>query len=196
MIVEDGSGLPDANSYVSLCDALAYCQARGVAWSDIRANNDQRSTALVRATAFIDATYRDRFPGYRTRQRAQAMEWPRVGAYTFVPDNGRSNAWLPGYTYGSSGYDDGFGYSYIQPNEIPREIVAATCEGAVRELASPGVLAPDLERGGAITSLRAGSVSIDYGPNASPRTVFQAIDLALRSLLMPSSAFSGRVSRG
>lgn len=196
LIVEDGTGLPDANSYIGLDDAASWFETRGTAWSDIRADSDARSAALVRATAFLDATYRRRFPGYRTQGRAQALEWPRVGAYTYVPDDGRSAAYGVASGYGASADCFEYGYSYIQPNEVPREIIAATCEAAVRELVEPGSLAPDLNRGGAIQSLKAGSVEIDYAAGASARTAFQAIDLALASLLMPSSAFSGRVARG
>ncbi len=195
LVVEDGTGLPTANSYVSLCNALAYFQARGTAWSDIRATGDQRSAALVRATAYIDATYRSRFPGYRTTGRLQGLEWPRNGAYTEVPDDGRTNAYfLEGQGQMSAEYQ--FGFDYIPANVVPREIVAATCEGALRELGTPGILAPDLERGGGIQSLKAGSVAIEYGSNASAVTCFQAINLALVSLLMPSSPFGGRVARG
>lgn len=194
LIVEDGTGKPDANSYVSLAVALDYAQTRGIAaWTADGAADATRSAALIRATAFIDATYRGRFPGYRTQGRRQGLEWPRVGAYTYVPDDGRSGAYLSG-GYGATQLDAG--YSYILPNEIPREIIAATCEAAGRELAEPGLLAPDLDRGGAIQSLSAGSVSITYAVGASARTTFQAIDKALASLLMPRNEFSGRVARG
>jgi hypothetical protein len=200
LIVEDGTGKADAQSYVDVAGADAYHAARGnAAWATSTAEDgtattrpaEEREAALLRATAFIDATYRDRFPGYRARGRAQALEWPRVGAFTLVPDNGRSAAFLPGQDHlFRSGVDA------IPSTEVPREIVAAVCEAALREAAEPGALAPDLERGGAIKRLAAGSVEIEYAGGAPASTTFQAIGLALASLLLPANPYSGRAVRG
>lgn len=191
LIVETGTGLPDAEAYASAADADAYHQARGnVGWSG---EPGAKEAALRRATAFIDATYRARFPGYPTNGRGQALEWPRQGAYVTIPENGRSGASLDG----RQGYGGLLsGTFYLAADEVPREIIAATCEAALRELAEPGSLAPDLERGGAIKSLRAGSVGIEYAGNAPAGTAFQALDLALAGLLMPASLYSGRAVRG
>lgn len=75
LIVEDGSGLPDAASYVAPADADEYHATRGtVAWSTATA--EARSAALVRATDYADAAY------VYTGKRAtgtQALEWPRTG---------------------------------------------------------------------------------------------------------------------
>ena len=193
LIVEDGTGLPNSNSYVDLDDALTYfTQVGNPVWA-AAASDDLRASALIRATAFIDATYRGHYPGYRVQQRAQALEWPRVGAYTYDPDNGRSQAYsgTPGYMTNAL-----FGYAYIAVNEIPREVILATEIGAVRELATPGILAPDLKRGNMIKEVHAGSVGVTYEVGAPATTVFQAIELALTSLLMHSSPYSGRVQRG
>ncbi|GJE00556.1 DnaT-like ssDNA-binding protein [Methylobacterium isbiliense] len=192
LIVENGTGLPDAESYVSVAEACAYHLARrNDAWLDPEVPDEFREAALVRATAFIDATYRDRFPGYRVQGRVQALEWPRVSAFTLVPDNGRSAAFLPGQ-------DPLFrsGVDAIPSTEIPREVVAAVCEAALRELTEPGSLSPDLERGGAIKRLAAGSVEIEYAGGAPASTTFQAIGLALASLLLPANPYSGRAVRG
>jgi hypothetical protein len=79
---------------------------------------------------------------------------------------------------------------------VPIEIVHATIEAAVRELATPGSLAPDLERGGAIKSLRAGSVGIEYMGNAPAETIFTLIDGILSGLLgSRSSSLVGVSSR-
>lgn len=191
--VEDGTGRADAVSYASVADADAYHLARrNDAWFAPGSEGDLKEAALIRATGFLDATYRARFPGYRTRRRAQALEWPRTGAYTYLPDAGRSDGFLA-----SDGYRAwGQGYDYLPSDQVPREIIAATCEAALRELIEPGALAPDLERGGAIRRLQAGSVAIEYAGNALASTTFQAIDLALASLLMPANAYSGRAVRG
>lgn len=198
LIVEDGTSISSANAYCALATADAYHFDRhNDAWLGSN-TDDRREAAIVRACAYLDAKYRGRYPGYRTKGRAQGMEWPRVVAYTQVPDNGRSNGLIGGgsggYQYGGYGY--GLGFDYIPSNQVPREIVNATCEAALRELIEPGSLAPDLERGGSVRRLKADSVEIEYGPGANPSTVFQMIELALASLLMPKQSYSGRVARG
>jgi len=193
LVVEDGTGRADAQSYVSLDDAAAYASAQGLsAWLADTVEDGARESALIRATAFIDATYRARFSGYPTNGRAQALEWPRRGAYTYVPDTGRSAAFFDANT--GARYDQG--YTYLPVNEIPRELRAAVCEAAARELAKPGSLAPDLKRGGAIKSAGAGSARVEFFGNAPAGTTFQAIDLALGPLLLLRSQYSGRAVRG
>ena len=195
LIVEDGTPLTNSNGYASAATVTGYFTDRlNTAWTG---STPLMEAAIIRACAFLDARYRDQYPGYRTKGRNQGMEWPRVIAYTHVPDNGRSNGFLNAGFSGTTGYGNfGVGYDYILPNVVPHEIIAATCEAALRELATPGILAPDLERGGAVRRLKAGDVEIEYSSNASATTVFQMIDLALVSLLLPRQLYSGRVSRG
>lgn len=107
------------DSYVSAADAWTYIAAMGLT---VTGSMDDFDAALRRATQWIDATYRLRFPGYRTSGRDQALEWPRT------------NAW------------DAAGES-IATDEIPTEIKNATAEAAVRELASAGSLSPDVTPG-------------------------------------------------
>ncbi|TGU44639.1 hypothetical protein EN788_22245 [Mesorhizobium sp. M2D.F.Ca.ET.145.01.1.1] len=184
LVVETGAGLANAESYVSVADCVTYAANRALTFpgTDVPASE----ASLRRATAYIDNTYRTRFTGYRTHRRAQALEWPRVGAYVYIPNNSSDMAY-------SSGYDPA--YDYIQQDQIPIEIINATCEAAIRELASPGTLAPDLDRGNAVKLLKAGSVEIEYGANASATTTFQQIDLALSGLLR-SDAIGIRAVRG
>lgn len=74
LIVEDGTGVPNADSYVSLSDATAYCAAMGhSAWATASAT-DQES-ALRRATQYLDTRYR--YAGNRITT-TQALEWPRT----------------------------------------------------------------------------------------------------------------------
>ena len=195
LIVEDGTIVAGANAYCSAATVASYFTDRqNAAWTGAAPIQE---AAIIRACAFLDARYRDRYPGYRVKGRNQAMEWPRIAAFTHVPDNGRSTGFMDtGYGIRAGYTDYGTGYDYIPPTQIPHEIVSAACEAALRELVDPGSLAPDLERGGAIRLLKAGSVEIEYSSNAVPTTVFQMIDLALVSLLLPRQMYSGRVSRG
>jgi hypothetical protein len=190
-VVEDGTGLPNANSYLAVADADAYHADQGnTAWVGEVAD---KQSALVRATMYVDASYRGRFPGYPTTGRTQSREWPRVGAYVRIPEDGRNDAFFTGYAHAYAFIN---GVYYIPQTEIPREIKAAVCEGALRELTDPGSLTPDLDRGNAISRLKAGPVEIAYSGAATATTVFQTIDLALASLLMPASPYGGKVARG
>ncbi len=167
MVVEDGTGLEGANSYASENTLDDYCDARGITLA-----TGDAEAALVRATAWIDNTYRARFSGSRLNGRDQALEWPRSNVY----DNA-----------GEAVDDDA----------VPTEIVNATCEAAIRELTEAGSLAPDLDRGGQIKELGAGSVRVVYGANAPNTTTFQIIDGILAGLLGASaSPFTARAVRG
>jgi hypothetical protein len=188
LVVEDGTGLSAADSYVSAADFETYAAAyRPVAAADDPAEVDR---ALRVATAWIDATYEPRFPGYRLNGRDQARAWPRQAAY--LP--GRVPLWSDVAAYRGDYLSVG-GYYYIPPDEVPREILVACKEAALRELATPNSLSPDLKMGGAIRRVQAGSVAVEYASGASPHTTWQTIEQALATLLMPSNPYSGRVVR-
>jgi hypothetical protein len=156
IVVEDGSGKSDANSYVSVADASDYAAARGLTFTTSPSGSAE--AALIRGTAAIDAAYRSRFPGQRANGRTQALEWPRKYA---------------GDAEGNP----------IGSDEIPQEVINATIEAAVREMASPNSMMPDLERGGAIKEIQAGSVDITYADGAPVATSFQLIEGILSGLL-------------
>ncbi len=184
LIVETGLGVAGADSYVATVDCAEYAGLRGLTFgSDMTAD-----AALRRATSYIDNTYRDRFPGYRTFRRAQPLEWPRTNAYyTYATPPGPVPVYAVAYAF--------FPYDLVPPTSVPPEIITATCEAAIRELAEPGVLLPDLERGGAVSSLKAGSVGVKYAPGASANTAFQAVEAALSALIGTDNPYQGRAVR-
>jgi hypothetical protein len=185
LIVEDGTGFVDSESYISVADAAAYHVAR---------NNDAWASgadvawegALRRATEWIDANYRARFSGYRTKSRAQALEWPRTSAYYVDRVNGPSP-----YYAGSAGF--GF-WTAIAANAIPVELQRATAEAALRELVRPGSLRPDVTPGKLYKSVAiSGSVSVTYADtSAEGQKLFASIigDI-IYPLLDPSVMSSG-----
>jgi hypothetical protein len=153
LIVETGAGLPNANGYVLKAEFEAYWAERAITLPD-----GDEDGAIIRASQWLDNTYRPRFQGYRRNLRLQSMEWPRVG----VTD--RSGV-------------------YVDFTTLPAEIKQAVCEAAIRDLTEPGSLAPDLDRGGQIKGLAAGTARIDYALGAPVQTTFQIIDGILSSLL-------------
>lgn len=77
-IVENGYGISDANSYVTVRfadDFLAY--RTDFDWST--RTIEQKQAALVQATAYVDARYGRLFAG-RVATPMQALAWPRQAA--------------------------------------------------------------------------------------------------------------------
>lgn len=174
LVVETGTGSASSDTYASLAAASAYATAHGLTFAISGADEVPAEQALRRATVWLDASYRTRFPGYRVNGRSQALEWPRYDAWDAeVPPNS------------------------IASTEIPIEIINATIEAAVREKATPGTLSPDLTPAEKIKRLKAGSVELEYagspGTVAGQRVVATVIDDILSSLL--GSRQSGYVGK-
>ena len=74
MIVEDGTGLPNADSYASVEFADSYFSARGVTgWGSL--TQQAKEQALIRATDFVDNIYQ--WFGKKAVAE-QALRFPRV----------------------------------------------------------------------------------------------------------------------
>jgi hypothetical protein len=107
------------DTYVDTPEAADYAVSMGLPLSgDVVAIE----AALRRGTLWVDNAFHDRFPGSKSAGRSQDLEWPRAGA------KDRSG-------------------SEISDTEIPREIARATVQAAVRELAAPFSLLPDVTIG-------------------------------------------------
>lgn len=115
-LVEDGSGVPVANSYITEAYADTYHSDRGnTAWSDF--TSPEQEAALIRASEYIDKRFGRRFRGLR-KTKDQGLEWPRLDAF------------------------DNDGYLLSGVDDLPRNLEKATAEYALRALIC-GVLAPD-----------------------------------------------------
>ena len=176
LIVEDGTGKSDAESYVSVADCAAYADERGLSFAESPAPDAE--AALRRATAWLDGAYAGRWPGDRLNGRSQSLQWPRSLAYD----------------------QDGL---LIDDASVPAEVISATCEAAVRELAIPNTMTPDVTPNelirsasvtGAVSVTYAGSVSVD---GAIP--ALTAVDNLLAGIVgkrsVPGQAVSGKAAR-
>ena len=75
-VVETGAGVPNANSYASVSDADSYVADRGITgWSTL--TNTIKQQALIKATDYLEATYRDAWKGNRITV-TQTLSWPRT----------------------------------------------------------------------------------------------------------------------
>lgn len=84
IIVEDGTGLSNAESLVSVTYFKDYHSARGNA-SVAALTTAQSEEALRRASDYFLQTYRGRWQGERTTT-TQALDWPRVN-YNEIPND-------------------------------------------------------------------------------------------------------------
>lgn len=74
IIVEDGSNVSDANSYVNLIDARAILIPLG---QNLDIDDAIAEQQILNATRYIEA-FRKRYQGWKTNNN-QAMQWPRSG---------------------------------------------------------------------------------------------------------------------
>lgn len=139
LIVEDGTGLATAQSYISAADASTYHTAHGnTAWTGTDA---VKEAALVRATAWLDGRYLSRWPGVRYTS-TQALEWPRAGAVDC----------------------DGNELSAM----VPAALKNALCEAALKELVKAGSLSEPDNGNGAIIAETEGGMSRTYARGVPP----------------------------
>lgn len=177
--VEDGSGVAGANSYVSVADWKAYAVNNG--WDYAGAGegataytDDQIGAALIRAATWLDAAYYSRWPGVPTYLAEQPMAWPRK-AGCIIQGQFVASDYLLTVT-------DARGIP-IAVDAIPLPLIRAQNEAAWRELQAAGTLAPDVDAGGAIKKMEAGSVAIEYRDGAPKAQSFPAIDGILAPLI-------------
>jgi hypothetical protein len=77
LIVENGTGLANAESYISVADATIYHNNHGnAAWAAI-ATDTIREQLLRKATDYMMAVYRQKWAGYRY-DSTQSLDWPRL----------------------------------------------------------------------------------------------------------------------
>jgi hypothetical protein len=75
IVIEDGTGKPDAEAYISVADADAYFAARGnAAWGAL--NTAAKEAALRLGADYMAAVYGPRWCGERLTD-TQALDWPR-----------------------------------------------------------------------------------------------------------------------
>lgn len=180
VIVEDGTGVAGANSYVSAADCGTYATARGLTFTP----DGTGDSALIRATTWLDATYINYWPGVPTLGRSQDLQWPRydVENTTEVTD-------VDGNT--------------IAKDEIPVEVIDALCEAAIIEQANPGTLSPSVIPGQKLKSASVyQAVEVEYwnsnGGVDDTRPVPTVVDDILSGLigLTRGPDYHGMTSRG
>lgn len=83
--IEDGTGVANANSYVTFAEYVAYCEDRGLVAPDVEV-----ATPLILEAALFLETSECKLQGHRTYPDRQALAWPRKCVKAFgvdVPDD-------------------------------------------------------------------------------------------------------------
>jgi len=132
LIVEDGTIVANADSYISRANADSYFTNHGSPTDWTGATDANKDSALRYATVFLDSMYTWRGT---IADESQVLRWPRAGV---VDDEGRD----------------------IDDDTIPQKIKDAQCELGLLHLAS--VLNEAFDRGGAVAREKVGSVEIEY----------------------------------
>jgi len=82
LIVEDGSGISNANSYLSVADADDYHDLHGAPAAWTAAVTADKEAALRLATQYIDGVYGSVWQGRRELE-TQALDWPRCQVWDY-----------------------------------------------------------------------------------------------------------------
>lgn len=156
-IVEDGTGVTGANSYVTLQYLYDYLTSRGLPGYDPSGEDPGGQTEIeqgkiVIATTYVDSKYN--WPGTR-KSRTQGLQWPRENATD------------------RDGLD-------ISDDSVPIEVKNAVCEAYLVY----DELNLALDRGGMVQSVTVGPISETYMNGASPGKVFPKIDAAVRPIVV------------
>jgi hypothetical protein len=159
-VVEDGTGLSNATSYVAEADADQYFDNRPnhasiSYWS--AASSAEKQGALVEATAYLDSHY-IWASGVKTA-KANALDWPRLGAY------------------------DAEGYE-ILTTEIPQRLQDACCELAIRILAGETLMG---DTSPLLDSAQIGPLSVDFASGSPQTTSYTWVNELLRGLIRSMS---------
>jgi hypothetical protein len=160
--------------YGTLNGFVAYHVARGRI--DVESmDDDEVLAALLIASEWGDARYRERFNGQKVGAREQVREWPRYAA------------------------SDRFGHP-IAFDTTPVEMENAVYEAAYRQMKTPGSLSVDWTPGKYESVSVAGAVAIKYTPFNSAsdiQTRFTIIDEVIGPILTKgdTSGLSGGTSR-
>lgn len=76
LIVEDGTNIPNANSYADLVDIRAYALARGITLTAVDADLEVQ---VIKAMDYLES-FRTCFQGEKTYDD-QSLQWPRSDVY-------------------------------------------------------------------------------------------------------------------
>lgn len=160
LIVEDGTGRSDAESYLSVADADTYHAAHGAPAAWTGASTGTKETALRTATDYLDSVYAEKWRG-QPNLGTQRLAWPRYGVTI--------DGWWQDYSV------------------IPRALKEATAELALRNITETTGIMPDVSEPGTIASESVGlgslSKSTSYMGGKRQWKLFRRVEALVAKLL-------------
>ena len=166
IIVEDGTGISNANSYVTLAEATTYFANKG--FLGFAGTDDFKNQNLINATTALDALYGQRYISFLRDEVTQSLLWPREQIWDRHSRR-------------------------INDDQIPTVLKNAQCEMAV--LSQNGVdLYPEGRKSSNVTgeSVTIGKISQSFTYQRTPEQQatydgFRQIELILWPILNPQS---------
>lgn len=157
LIIEDGSNVANANSYVDLAFAREFAESRGL---ELPTDDNELSVQILRSMDFIES-YRSQYQGSKTNCD-QALQFPREDLC--IDDCEVANNVIPLILKQAvvMGASFEFGGESLQVNSDGREVASERVEGAV-------------------------SVSYFQNGQSSGQTFFKAIDSLISPLFRSGS---------
>jgi hypothetical protein len=182
VVVEDGTIVAGANSYISRNDAGVYHANRNnTEWFE--ALPVAQDAALIKATDWLVQKYRKRWKGVKVNT-TQTLDWPRAGVQV---DDGELIK--PSFLFDNLAFT-------IPEDEVPDDVKNAQAELALRVITTSDGINPDLDALGNIKrlKLKAGSVEKETEYFASSgsesavgreQPIFSAVEDIIRPYLRP-----------
>jgi len=171
LVVETGSIVSGAESYVSVTDADTYFSNRNLTlWASGDFSTAEKEACLRRATDYMRQMYRMLWAGYR-KSDDQALDWPRYE----VPKRDSVSA----------------GFVFYSDTTVPQEVKDACCELAWR--AAFGELSADQST--PVTEKTVGPITIKYAEGARQSKRYTAVDAILAPVLKNGHGSSATVVR-
>ena len=179
LTVEDGSGLPNADSYISAADATTYWTNRlNARWS--LATDDEVNAALLVATQYIDLHYN--FRGVQS-SNTQSLQFPRS-----YPETSTYSDFYVSEIFAGNSIQDDTSYESFPVAALG----AAACEAALRALDNP--LIADVAAS-FTTSVQVDVVKQTFS-RISSQIAIPIVDRILDPYTETNSTYSFRLNRG
>jgi hypothetical protein len=163
LVVEDGTGKSDAESYVSVADADTYHAAHSGSADWTGASTAEKEKALRLATQWLGASYDGRWLGVRF-SGDQALSWPR------------DSVELDGYILSAS--------------DIPQQLLDATCELALKDVEGDELFA-DMADEGTVgsTTVRVGPITDSKTYLGGSRGIkrYRLVEALVSALIQPGN---------
>lgn len=159
LVVEDGTGVPGADSYVTIEEANLYHIKMGNTDWESSTDLNRKAAMLRKAAKYLDGTYGNRIAG-KSKTPDQGLLFPMVGAF----------------------YVDG---TEVDPDSVPQVYKDAQCEVAL--LALQGVsLTTEVTSGPRLKRRKTDVLEKEWFEDSyTSRPVFGWLDTILSPLFMP-----------